>query len=465
MSSTNTVPIETSTTRSGPRTATSWDAVKEHVPFALAVWWAHLLITQFIAFISYKYGSFRTVAFGDSTWTFLSEDYGPNSRAYPNSLPPLDQLDGWQHWIVEPFRNWDGTWYMLIADRGYGGGFSATPAFFPLYPWMMDWGHRLTGLPVETVGWFISRVAFLGALIMVSALVSHDFNTTIARWTIIAIAVFPTSFFFGAVYTESLFLFLAVATLWAARKNDWLLAVILCFLAVLTRSAGIMLGIPMAVLFIQQHGKDWKAWFPKVLLGVIPPLGIVVFGLHLRNQGLDFFDWQNQQWQWNRFSANPIRTFQCVLQGCEAEVRAIGGGTYDYSVHPVSFEWVRLAFENNLRWSYLTSSEFRYLVGQSQVTDVLVTLVAVALIIVGIKKLPLYYTAWTVVPFIVPMLAPSSVFPLMSMPRFVLPMVPLFVMAVLLLYPRKKLALTLAGISVLLLMLYTSQFSLWYWVA
>lgn len=441
------------------------DAVRQHVPFAAAVWWVHFLVTQIVAYLSFRFGTVRSVAFGDTTWTFLAEDYGPNSRAYSNSLPPLEQLDSWQHWLVEPFRNWDGTWYKLIAEQGYGNGFSATPAFFPLYPWLMSWGSSLTGLPVETVGWLISRMAFLGALIMVSALVAQDFDIRIARWTIVSIAVFPTSFFFGAVYTESLFLLLAATTLWAARKNDWLLAVIACFLAVLTRSAGIMLGIPMAVLFVQQHGRDLKAWFPKVLLGLIPPLGLVVFGLHLRSRDLGFFDWQNQQWQWNRFTATPWRTFQCVLQGCEAEVRGINGGTYDATVHPVSLEWVKLAGENWFSWDYLTSTEFRYLAGQSQVTDVVVTLLTIGLIVIGLKKLPLFYSAWTIVPFIVPLLAPSSVFPLMSMPRFVLPLVPLFVMAVLLVYPRKRLGLTLATISTVLLMLYTSQFVLWYWVA
>lgn len=461
MTSTNTVPIETATTRSGPRKANGWDAVKEHVPFALMVWWAHLLVTQSVAYISYRYGEVRSVAL-DSTRTFFEPSQGAASSAYQVVRPPLG---GWQHWIVEPFRNWDGTWYSMIAEQGYSERFPATAAFFPLYPWLMDWGNTITGLPVETVGWLVSRLAFLGALIMVSALVTGDFDIRIARWTVIAIAVFPTSFFFGAIYTESLFLFLAATTLWAARKNDWLLAVIVCFLAVLTRSAGIMLGIPMAVLFVQQHGRNLKAWIPKALLGLVPPLGLVIFGFVLRSSNLGFFDWQNQQWQWNRFTATPIRTFSCVMQGCEAEVRSPNGGTYDAVVHPVSIEWIRLAFENRLSWSYLTSSEFRYLVGQSQVTDVLVTLIAFALIIIGFKKLPLYYSAWTVVPMIVPLLAPSSVFPLMSMPRFVLPLVPLLVMAVILIYPRKKLAITLASISTLLLMLYTSQFSLWYWVA
>ena len=456
------MPIETATTRSGPRKATSWDAVKEHVPFALMVWVAHLFVTQFIAFISYRYGDMRSVRWVKASNEF-APDAGPDSR--PAVMAELLPLDGWQHWIVEPFRNWDGLWYKLIAEQGYLENFSASSAFFPLYPWLMKWGHELTGLPVETIGWIVSRLAFLGALIFVSALVTGDFNINIARWTVVAIAIFPTSFFFGAVYTESLFLFLAVLTLWAARKNDWLLAVIACFLAVLTRSAGIMLGIPMAVLFVQQHGKDLKAWFPKVLLGIVPLMGMVVFGMVLRSNGLGFFDWQEQQWQWSRFSSTPWNTFNCALQGCEADVRAFGNTYEKQPVYPVSFEWFRQLIDNRFSWEFITSTEFRTLVADSQVTDLVVALAAFVLIIIGIKKLPLYYTAWTVVPMIVPLLAPSSVFPLMSMPRFVLPLVPLFVMAVILLYPHKKLAWTLAGISTLMLMLYTSQFALWYWVA
>lgn len=440
------------------------DALREHVPFAFMVWLAHLLLTQFVAFISYRYASTRSVRWSRADGTF-PDDIGENSRAYAASLPPLDALPGWQHWIVEPFRSWDGTWYKLIAEQGYDDRFSATAAFFPLYPWLMSWGSDLTGLPVETIGWFVSRAAFFGALIMVSALVTHDFNAGVARWTMVALAVFPTSFFFGAVYTESLFLFLAVTTLWAARKNDWLLAVIVCFLAVLTRSAGIMLGIPLAVIFIQQHGRDLARWFPKVLLGVIPPLGLVVFGLVLRSNDLTFFDWQKQQWQWNRFTATPWRTLQCVAEGCEANVRGFNNTRYDATVRPFSFEWLSGAIDNHLRWSYLTSSEFRTMFADSQVLDVFVTIVAFILILIGLKKLPLYYSAWTIVPMIVPLLAPSSVFPLMSMPRFVLPLVPLFVMVVILIYPRKRLGVTLASISALFLILYTSQFALWYWVS
>jgi hypothetical protein len=458
--SNDTVRIEPSTTRSGPRRRSRKDSLRESLQFPFLVWLAHFIVTQLAATIAYRVGEFRSVAY-DPSWTIFEPSVAEESSAYGMIRPPLD---GWQHWLVEPFRNWDGTWYSLVAEQSYDPGMSATAAFFPLYPWLMQLGADLTGMPVETIGWIVSHLAFLGGLVMTYKLVSMDFPEKIARWTLIALAVFPTAFFFSAIYTESLFLFLAVTTLWAARKNDWLLAVIMAFFATMTRSAGIMLGLPLAVLFVQQHGTDVRRWFPKAFLGLIPPLGLVIFGWFLQRRGLEFLDWQAQQWQWNRFSAHPGRTFQCVFQGCEETVRTFNNQTYEATVHPWSFRWLSELVDNP-SWTFLTSTEFRYMVGQSQVLDVVVTILAIILIVIGLRKLPLWYSAWTIPPMIVPLLAPSSVFPLMSMPRFVLPLIPLFVMAVLLLQNHRRLAIGLATASGILLVLLTSQFALWYWVA
>ncbi|CAN0513388.1 unnamed protein product, partial [Phaeothamnion confervicola] len=92
------------------------------------------------------------------------------------------------------------------------------------------------------------------------------------------------------------------------------------------------------------------------------------------------------------------------------------------------------------------------------------TILAFALVLIGLKRLPLYYTAFTVPPLIVPLFSPSSVHPLMSMPRFVLPLFPLFVMFALLI-PNRRVGIALATVSSLLLILLTMQFSQWYWVA
>ncbi|MDQ3540473.1 MAG: hypothetical protein M3440_07270, partial [Chloroflexota bacterium] len=76
----------------------------------------------------------------------------------------------------------------------------------------------------------------------------------------------------------------------------------------------------------------------------------------------------------------------------------------------------------------------------------------------------LYYSAFMIPPLIVPLLTPSSVNPLMSMPRFVLPLFPLFVV-VALLVTNRRLGVPLAVGSSLLLVVLTMQFAQWYWVS
>lgn len=456
--STDTVRIEPITPRATSSRRSYAHYVGETLRFPIIVWVLHFLLTQIPASLAYRYGEIRSIERSNGV---LEPVNGESSSAYQMIREPLE---GWAHWIVEPFRNWDGTWYSMIAEQSYSPGFSALSAFFPLYPWLMDLGSSLTGWSVETIGYIVSHLAFLGALIVAYKLIRMDFNGRVARWTLVALAVFPTAFFFSAIYTESLFFFLAVTTLWAARRNDWILAGIMGFFAALTRSAGIMLLAPLAVLFIQQYGWNIRRWFPTALLGLLPPLGLALFGWFLTTENLNFLDWQAQQWQWNRFSATPWKTLDCAFQGCEDVTVRGFNGSYQTDVSPVSFAWVGDLL-NNFSWQYFTSSEFRYSVGQSQWLDIIVTIVAFILILIGLKKLPLYYSAWIIPPMIVPLLAPSSVFPLMSMPRFVLPLLPLFVMAVLLIQPHRKAGIVLAGLSATLLVLLTMQFALWYWVA
>jgi hypothetical protein len=422
---------------------------KAGIAFPLTVWFIHLLLTQIPATLAYQFGTLRSFP-----------GPGPESSAWQT---PLGSLEGLTHWIVEPFRHWDGTWYRWVAVDGYDPGHSANAAFWPLYPWLMELGSELTGWSVLTIGYLISNAAFLGALIVLYRLVSYDFNEPVARRTLWALALFPTAFFFTAIYTESLFLFLAVSALFAARKGDWLLAGIVGFFAALTRSAGLMLLLPFAVLLIQQHGWNPRRWFPQAIPAALPALGPVIFGWFLRSRGLGFFDWADQQWQWNRFSATPWRTFECALRGCIADVRAFGDTRESYYVKPIDWGWIGEAF-GNLNWTFLTSTQFRYRVGESHVLEFLVTVLAIALVLIGLRKLPLYYSAFVIPPLIVPLLTPSSVNPLMSMPRFVLPLFPLFVVVALLVKDR-RLGVPIAVVSSLLLIVLTMQFAQWYWVS
>jgi len=448
--SSDTVRLDTIQQRTrGRRRSITLASSKAGILLPLTVWILHFLLTQVPATLAYHFGTLRS---------FPSP--GPESSAWQQ---PLGPLEGVATWIVEPFRHWDGTWYRWVAVDGYDPGYSANAAFWPLYPWLMELGSDLTGWSVQTVGYLISNAAFLGALIILYRLVTLDFSEAVARGTLWALALFPTAFFFTAIYTEALFLFLAVSALFAARKGEWLLAGIVGFFAALTRSAGLMLLAPFAVLFIQQYGWNPRRWFPSAIPMALPALGPVVFGWVLRSRGLGFFDWAEQQWQWNRFSATPWRTFDCLLQGCTANVRTLSGGTDEFLVKPIDWDWISQAIENP-NWTFLTSTEFRYRVGQSHVLEFFVTVLAIALVLIGLRKVPLYYSAFVIPPLIVPLLTPSSVNPLMSMPRFILPLFPLFVV-IALLVGNRRLGLPLAVLSSLLLVVLTMQFAQWYWVS
>jgi hypothetical protein len=446
--SSDTVQFDTIKPTRKARNRGASQAMADTWTFPALVWVAHWMLTQIPATLAYHYGTIKTF-----------REYGPDSGAWGVHLPPLSGLASW---LVEPLRNWDGTWYATIANEGYTTTHTANAAFWPLYPWLMKLGTQLTGWSAESIGYLISNVSFFFALYFLYRLVTLDFDAQVARRAMWAIALFPTAFFFTAVYTESLFLLLVTASLFYARRGEWLVAGILGLLAALTRSAGVMLLAPFAVLFIQQFGWTVRNWFPKAFAAALPVLGPVIFGWHLTTKNQDFFDWADQQWQWNRFSATPWRTFDCAINGCTADVRQFGT-TRTFPVAPIDWGWIGQLFDN-LNWTFITSTEFRFRVGESHVLEFIVAVLAILLVLIGLRLVPLYYTAFVIPALIVPLFTPSSVNPLMSMPRFVLPLFPLFVVVALLVRNR-TLGWTLSVISSLLLVILTMQFALWYWVS
>ena len=453
--STDTVRIDRVEQRGRTRSSTQagvWTS--EAVRFPLIVGLVHWLLVQIPA-----------------TLALLNLDSTGDSAPFFDGGDPPPPMTGLAHYLVEPMRLWDGLWYRLIARDGYEiSEGTAKAAFWPLYPWLMEQGSRLTGWAAESVGYVISNLSFLGALIIVYRIVSIDFDRDVARRTLWALALFPTAVFFSAVYTESLFLLLAAGALLAARQGNWWVAGLVGLLAALTRSAGVMLLAPFAVLFIQQHGWDIRRWFPHLVPAALPALGPVIFGWHLERSGAKFWDFVTVQEQWWRFTAMPWETFRCATQGCMAEVPAHTeqSGNQFFPVQGADWTWLDLLVSNIFNWGFLTdlvpTESFRKLAADSDTLELTVTIGALALALIGLKKLPLYYSAFVLPPLLVPLFSPGAVHPLMSMPRFVLPLFPLFVMIALLVRQR-WLAVPLAVVSAALLAVLSMQFANWYWVS
>ena len=183
--------------------------------------------------------------------------------------------------LLAPLARWDSVWYLRIADGGYGDD-PARAAFFPLYPLLVRGVGALLGGSEGALliaAYLISLAAFLGALHLLYRLVALELGRPLARPALLLLAVFPAALYFGAPYSESLFLLLAVGTFYAARTDHWAWAGVCAGLASATRSAGLLLLIPLLILWWSsrpRRARDaaWLLLAPAGLLGYAAWLGL-----------------------------------------------------------------------------------------------------------------------------------------------------------------------------------------------
>ena len=94
--------------------------------------------------------------------------------------------------LLGPLSNWDGAWYLRIAEEGYATRQST--AFFPLYPLLIRWVSELTGVSLRLAGLAISNLAFLGALLLLHRLVRDRYGADIATRATWLLALTPFGF-------------------------------------------------------------------------------------------------------------------------------------------------------------------------------------------------------------------------------------------------------------------------------
>ncbi len=171
---------------------------------------------------------------------------------------------GFENYISNPWlfawANFDGEHYLSIAQIGYRG---LEQAFFPVYPILLNVLTKPfdnSSTSVVSIGLLISNFSFLFSLIILYKLIILDFPKKIAYLTIICLLIFPTSFYFGVVYSESLFLLLSLLSFYAARKNKWFWASFFGIIASVTRIFGVLL-LPALFLEAWQQKKSFRKYF------------------------------------------------------------------------------------------------------------------------------------------------------------------------------------------------------------
>lgn len=194
------------------------------------------------------------------------------------------------------FGNFDGVHYLRIAQNGYNAEYSQ--AFFPLYPLLINIFNVFPKNPTLDTRIFVdpsyfftsiilSNAFFLAALVLFYKLIKIDFSQKIAFGALILLVSFPTSFYFGSIYPESLFLFLALGTLYFIRKGNFLAAGVFSALASATRIFGLLLITVLLIeIYLSIKKKEIKftsGELTKAILGIlIVPFGTLLYMLYLR---------------------------------------------------------------------------------------------------------------------------------------------------------------------------------------
>jgi len=152
-------------------------------------------------------------------------------------------------YLVDAGVRMDGFWYAGIARHGYAyaSGLLKSIAYFPLYPALIKAVSLVFG-NVYVAGMLISTVSLFVAIWALQAwLDQRGFGSSSALAAGLMLC-FPVGFFWAAMYTESLFLALALGAFVFFERDRWLLSSACAFLAVLCRPTGLILAPALALL-------------------------------------------------------------------------------------------------------------------------------------------------------------------------------------------------------------------------
>ena len=159
------------------------------------------------------------------------------------------------HVLLAVWGRWDAVHYLDIATQGYHG---TDMAFFPLYPLLIRIVGALAGNHL-IAGLLISNASFFFGLLYLYKLLEHEYDRAVARRAIFYVSIFPTAVYFAAVYTESLFFMLTVASFYYMRERMWWVAGALGFFAALTRVEGVLLVVPFVMEWAAAYQSGAKA--------------------------------------------------------------------------------------------------------------------------------------------------------------------------------------------------------------
>ncbi|WP_331734076.1 glycosyltransferase family 39 protein (plasmid) [Streptomyces atratus] len=226
------------------------------------------------------YGTLKFIGFATFMWLLHSAgDYRTKHPRFGGGAHPWDVL-----------ASWDGWWYQQIAVHGYDPQLVPIPgatgpitlegnsaAFFPLYPALMRLVSELTGLGPYGAGLLVSVVASLAAALGIYAITERLGGRRAGLAAAGLWAVWPGSGVEWAVYSDSLYVALAVWACHAVLSRRWLTAGLLTCVAGLNRPTAVALIAAVAVAALLALHRRRDGILRPVAAMAVAPLGLLAY--------------------------------------------------------------------------------------------------------------------------------------------------------------------------------------------
>src|SRR4051794_31899474 len=391
------------------------------------------------------------------------------SHADPTNLTA--QMGGVGEVVGAPVMRWDSVYYLQIAQDGYTQLKQA--GFFPFYPLLMSVLDEVTGSTV-IAGVLISLAAFTAALVLFQRLaVLETGSEPIARRAVWLLALFPASLFFSAVYTESLFLLLSVGSFYAARRGHWAWAGVLGGLAAATRNVGVMLLVPIALLYLYGPREDRpgeRGRFPLrpdfAWLGLVPLGCAAVAAKMWQTFGDPLTAWTSQESYFGRHFEGPFSgVVLAFVKPSTTPENGPSAWTSQESYFGRHFEGpfsgVVLGFTKAL------SDLGHGLLGSAVNKGALFVVCAgaLAIAVASFRRLPAAYGAYAIAALAPALSTPRDIGPLNGSIRYVAVVFPVFLWLGLALEGRRRLTWLVGACFTLGLAYCSVRFATWRWVA
>lgn len=314
--------------------------------------------------------------------------------------------------FLNNFANWDGKHYLAIVEFGYFK--DEYFAFFPGYPLAV----RVINILLNNFlisALIVSIASSFFAVNLLYRLVNLEFNRKIASKTVELLLFFPTSFYLVMSYSEGLFFMLSLASFYLFKRKKYIWASIFTSLAGATRPMGIALVI-IHIFYVLKNVNRKKARFCIL----IAPLGFLCYMLFVFSKTGDpfYFIWAQSHWD---------RVFALPWNGFVGTVAALTLPEYRQSFN-LFFELIFAIF-------------------------------GIGLALRSCRFLPAHYCFYGLLSVVIPLFTAT----LMSVPRFLLVVFPIFIVLAKINNPYWNFFYRI--VSIMLLSIFATVFINGYWVS